>query len=172
MGHSRDGLSLLHSVWGLRWKSLSQGLDSSEGSFTSMSGSCCWLSQWGLSSCPHGPTMWSLCVRRFRLSHSKLAGFQSQPPERERESPVGTKLSFLTQLQKFCCSQLAEASHACPGSRGRKSNSASWQVAKFWQGMWDQKDCYNIFGKYRKPYTFSLWFLSCVCSLFYSLNIP
>lgn len=44
MGYSRDGLSLFQRISGLRWKTWSQGLDSSEGSFTHTAGSRCWHS--------------------------------------------------------------------------------------------------------------------------------
>lgn len=94
MWHSRDVLSLFHSILGLWWKTWNQGLDTSEGSFIYVSGSWGWYSAWASVpfhvASPCGLSAWE------GLGFLTARWLGSKAEHSVSKSHVGTILPFLT----------------------------------------------------------------------------
>lgn len=120
------------------------------------------LGAWLLSTWPLHVV--SLCGG-FRLSHRKVAGFQSWT---SCERKPGVNCIACCNLASTCRFQFVGTSQACPDSRDWERDSTPWWgVAKFWKRMWDLNYCCRQFLKLQTATHFSLWILSVISSLNY-----
>lgn len=117
-----DGLSLLHDVWGLSWKTWRLGLCSSEGSSTHKSSGCCW---WMLRT-----SMWYFRMAGLHFLREWWIDFRGdcwESGEKEREITVMTSVGSHGSIN-LCHILVTEwrCDWGMPSFKRRRTDFSSW----------------------------------------------